>query len=393
MAVLRVVLLVVAVLGVLSSRARLPLSTVPLALVAVGLVSGVLPVGLLPSALEPLAGALGFLLVAVPLSVLLDRLGFFLALSRVVGSHRHAGAWLWALAAGVVAVLNLDAAVVLLTPLYVALARRWSLDVRALAFQPLLLSCLASSFLPVSNLTNLIALSGRPVSPLGFLAHLGLPSLAAVLVGYALWRRVLPLGPVGAPPREAVDKRVLVIGGAVVAAVLVGFLIGPLAGIAPWEVALAADVVLVCVVRSLPWRAVPLDLAAVAAALGVLAAAAARHVGLAPLFTGAGPVALVRASGAAAGLAALANNLPAVLVLRPLLPPGASDALWAVLLGVNIAPLVLVTGSLAGLLWSDVLRRLGAEVGPRQFSRVGVLVGLPALAAAVVVLVATTVLR
>jgi arsenical pump membrane protein len=131
----------------------------------------------------------------------------------------------------------------------------------------------------------------------------------------------------------------------------------------------------------------------VAAALGVLAAAAARNVGLAPLVTGSGPVAVVRATGVAAALAAIANNLPAVLVLRPLLPPGASDALWAVLLGVNIAPLVLVTGSLAGLLWSDVLRRLGAEVGPREFSRVGVLVGLPALAVALAVLVATTVLR
>jgi len=393
LAVLRVALLVLAVLGVLSSRARLPLSTVPLAIVAVGLASGVLSVGLLPSALEPLAGALGFLLAAVPLSVLLDRLGFFLALSRAIGSHRHAGAWLWALAAGVVAVLNLDAAVVLLTPLYVALARRWSLDVRSLAFQPLLLSCLASSLLPVSNLTNLIAVSGRHIPPLEFLAHLGLPSLAAVLVGYALWRRVLPMGPVGAPPREAVEKHALVLGGVVVGAVLAGFLLGPLAGIAPWEVALVADVVLVGLVRSLPWRAVPLDLAVVAAALGVLAAAAARHVGLAPLVAGSGPVALVRATGVAAALAAVANNLPAVLVLRPLLPPGASDALWAVLVGVNIAPLVLVTGSLAGLLWSDVLRRLGAEVGPREFSRVGLLVGLPALTAAVAVLVATTALR
>ena len=56
-----------------------------------------------------------------------------------------------------VAVLNLDAAVVLLTPLYVRVARRTGLDPVALAFQPVLLACLASSFLPVSNLTNLIA--------------------------------------------------------------------------------------------------------------------------------------------------------------------------------------------------------------------------------------------
>ena len=49
----------------------------------------------------------------------------------------------------VVALLNLDAAVVLLTPLAVRVARRAGLDPVAMAFQPALLACLASSALPV----------------------------------------------------------------------------------------------------------------------------------------------------------------------------------------------------------------------------------------------------
>ena len=55
--------------------------------------------------------ALAFLLAGVPLAALLDRLGFFAAAAAVT-----------------TAVLNLDTTVVLLTPLYLRLARRAEVD-------------------------------------------------------------------------------------------------------------------------------------------------------------------------------------------------------------------------------------------------------------------------
>ncbi|MGI8755893.1 MAG: hypothetical protein ACR2MB_08545 [Acidimicrobiales bacterium] len=48
------------------------------------------------------------------------------------------------MAAAVVAVFNLDAAVVFLNPLYVRIARRQGLPSEALAFQPALLASLGS---------------------------------------------------------------------------------------------------------------------------------------------------------------------------------------------------------------------------------------------------------
>ena len=63
-------------------------------------------------------------------------------------------------------------------------------------------------------------------------------------------------------------------------------------------------------------------------------------------------------------------------------------ALWATLIGVKIGPVVLVTGSVASLLWRDSLRRLGVEVHPRDVTRVGLQVGLPAAAAGAATLVA-----
>ena len=95
------------------------------------------------------------------------------------GGRGSRGGGLWVLAALVTTVLNLDAAVVLLTPLYVSIARRSGRDPLALAFQPVLLASLASSALPVSNLTNLIAASATGATTGGFVAHLALPSLVA----------------------------------------------------------------------------------------------------------------------------------------------------------------------------------------------------------------------
>ncbi|MEZ5202974.1 MAG: SLC13 family permease [Acidimicrobiales bacterium] len=77
-------------------------------------------------ALRTVMPALAFLLAGVPLASLLDDLGFFDAVAA-----RLQARWpelpvvaLWALAAVTTIVLNLDTTIVLLTPLYLRLARR-----------------------------------------------------------------------------------------------------------------------------------------------------------------------------------------------------------------------------------------------------------------------------
>ena len=69
-------------------------------------------------ALRTIRDPLLFLVFAVPLATTLDRVGVFGALAALVDGGRHLVAWLWLLAAGVTIVFNLDAAVVLLTPLW-----------------------------------------------------------------------------------------------------------------------------------------------------------------------------------------------------------------------------------------------------------------------------------
>jgi arsenical pump membrane protein len=102
---------------------------------------------------------LAFLLAGVPLAALLERLGFFAAATTVVlgrGHHERRVVGLGVLAALTTAVLDLDTTVVLLTPLYLRLARKAAVDPLPLVAVPLLLASFASSVLPISNLTALI---------------------------------------------------------------------------------------------------------------------------------------------------------------------------------------------------------------------------------------------
>lgn len=385
MAVVRIALLVAGVAGAILRPFRLPSWAAPVACAVVTVGVGGMSLGAARRALGPLSDPIAFLLAAVPLALLLDQLGFFSSLADVVIETGRGSGALWILAAGVTTVLNLDAAVVLLTPLYVRVARRSGRDVLALAFQPVLVACLASSALPVSNLTNLIAASWTGAGTLDFLSHLALPSLAATAVGWWCYRRVLRPDEMDAPAAAthaaggAGDRRrALSLGGAVVGVAVAGFVAGRAVGLAPWMVAVGADVVLVAVMGRVPWRFIPVGTALVAASLGVLAAAAVAQLHVERILGGAG-TASVAGTLLVAGVAAnLVNNLPALLVALPALGHHRSPALWAVLMGVNMGPVVLVTGSLASLLWLDALARLGVRVRARDFTRVGVRVGLPA---------------
>lgn len=404
-----VVLLAGAVAGALGRPFGAPSWVAPLVASVAALASGVVTPAVASRGLEPLASALGFLLAAVPLSVLLDRFGLFGAVADRLPRGRRLEAGLWWMAAVVVAVLNLDAAVALLTPLYLRIAERQGLDRWRVAAMPVLLACLASSVLPVSNLTNLIAVARTGASPLAFVTHLGLPSLLASATGLWLLRRWSPRGraPSGAtaadassdpplpdpgglerkgvaaadeqpgdPPPTLPGSVRLALGVVVVA--VVGFVLGPSVGVQAWMVALGADVVLVLAGRKVPMRSVPLGTAVVAAGLGVLAAGTAARLRLGDLLIvhSLGGVALTALAASAA--ANVVNNLPATLVALATGPHRVTSGLWPVLLGVNMGPTLLLTGSLASLLWADGARVAGLEVHWRDYLHLGLRVGVPA---------------
>jgi len=383
------VLLGAGVAGAITRPWRVPTWLAPLVAVLVALVVGIVDLHGARRSLDPLVEPLAFLLLAVPLAALLDRVGFFESVAAIAASRRHVVGGMWLLGIVTVAVLNLDAAVVLLTPLAIRTARRSGLDPVVLALQPVLLACLASSFLPVSNLTNLIVAGHGRFGAGDFAAHLGLPSVVALVVAWWCYRHAYGASGV-APSVDAsagavADPAALVTGGIVVAFLLVGFVVGPPLGVQPWMVVAVADVALLVRCRYVPVDAVPWGTALVAAALAVLAGAAVAHVSFDGLLRGSGPLATARVTGVAALGANVVDNLPALLVGLARLPRG-SALVWPLLLGVNAGPTLLVTGSLASLLWLDAVRRGGLALGAWDYARLGVRVGLPALVAATIVL-------
>ncbi|SDS30882.1 SLC13 family permease [Corynebacterium timonense] len=311
--------------------------------------------------LAPVLGFAAGMSVAVNLAA---EAGVFDTLAGWVEGARHAFPAFLALCVAVTVFLSLDTTAIMLTPLAIALARRAGASVTALSLAVVWIANLASLPLPVSNLTNLLALDAFG-GTYGFLSRSWAPALVGITVAVAASyaaRAIHPADPVAAPPRDAAAPRVPLL----ILAVAVAALLTPIPFWVTSTVAAAAMAAAVGVVKRpglIPWN--PLAL--------VVAVACATE--LLPPFELGWPLPL-----AGAVLANALNNLPAYLLLEP------ADATqrMQLLVGVNFGPLVTPWASLATLLWHDQLKRAGADLPWRVFVVYGailapVAVGLGAL--------------
>ncbi|MCW2523348.1 MAG: Arsenite efflux rane protein ArsB [Frankiales bacterium] len=328
---------------------------------------------------------LGFLVAITVLAELADRAGVFDAAAGVCARAARGSTLRLFLLISVLGTLttigmSLDTTAVLLTPVVLTLTDRLGLRPLPFALLAVWLANTASLLLPVSNLTNLLAVQSTGLSTPQFAARMALPALVAVLitVGYlgVLYRRDLRTRYEPPPVEPIADGWTFwVCAGACV-------LLAPgvLAGGAPWAVAVvcAGAAVLVFGIRDrrqlvgslLPWRLVILT-----EGLFLVVSAVARHGGSRLLGDLAGHSTLATA-GVAASASNLVNNLPAYLAIEPAVGAGNTTQHLSVLLGTNGGPLVLLWGSLATLLWRERCRARGVKVKASTFAAVG-LGGVP----------------
>ena len=277
------------------------------------------------------------------------------------------------------AFLSLDTTAVLVTPVVVFLARHARIHPLPFALTTVWLANTASLFLPVSNLTNLLAQHRLGLSPLGFTELLWAPALLGVAVPTAalwlLFRKDLH-GRFTAPEiPQAADKRLLAFSGVTVAVLLPALV----SGIAVWIPAAIAAAFLLVVFSirkpgALRWTMLPLQPLLLAMGLFLVVATLHDH-GLATVLAGAagsgnGFVDLLQMAGVGALGANAANNLPAYLALEPL--ADSPMRLAALLIGVNLGPLVSPWASLATLLWHSRLKAMGVEISWRAYALAGV---------------------
>lgn len=359
---------------------------VPAAFLCIG--TGLLSPAAAWTEIADLGPTVGFLAAILLLGHLADVDGVFRWLgAQLAGAASRPGRLLGlvvAAAAGTTAVLSLDATVVLLTPVVLATATRLRVPARPHVYACGHLANSASTLLPVSNLTNLLAFAASGLSFTGFTALMVGPWLVAIAVEYGvlrLWFRDDVRRAPDPAPAEAVPVPRFALG--VLGATLAGFGLSSPFGIEPvWVAAVGAAVL---AVRALVRRAItPFGVVRAAdplfclfvLALGVVVAGAGAQ-GLTDgvrsiLPESATLVGLLAVAGIAAVLANVVNNLPATLVLLAALGPAPPPGLvLAMLIGVNIGPNLTYVGSLATLLWRAVLGRHGERVDLREFSLLG----------------------
>lgn len=376
------------------------------ALAALGAL-GALRVERVASVLAETAPIVVFLVAITVLARAAQRAGVFeaaaLAAARLVGgTGTRLLLAVLALGTATTTVLSLDATVVLLTPVVLALARRTGAPVTPLALAVVLVANAGSLLLPVANLTNLLV-APRLGSPLEFLAAM-LPAQVVALgaLTAVLWLRyrgslARPLTASVPPPWSAVTDRTAFAGGLLaVAGVLPAVLTAT-----GWTLAvatLAAAGVAVATgggesidpgsptrrgrgwarVPQIPWRLAVFVLALFvtidAASQGLLGRVADAAV------SGAGPV---RAGLVGAAAANLLNNLPALLVLAPEVADG--PPLEGLLVGLNLGSNLLPTASLATILWLEQIRGAGVPDAAASFVTTGAAVTAVALPLALLV--------
>jgi arsenical pump membrane protein len=343
-----------------------------------------------------------FLVAITVVAEIADAAGVFDVAGHWAARAGHGRTWLlWLLIVGLsclsTIVLSLDTTAVLLTPVVISVARQLRLNPLPFAMTTVWLANTASLLLPVSNLTNLLALHRFQALGLGYPGYIRLafwPAVGAICATVAvlavihlrdLRGRYLP----EAPP-EPHDRTLLIVAASVCLALGPAFV----SGIVPAIPASAAALVLVgtLLVRNrpllrtvkIPWLIV-LGVSMLFVAVDLALGHGLRELLAGWVGTGTGTSDLLRVTALGAGAANVADNLPAYLALESV-TDNDPHRLMALLIGANAGPLVTIWASLATILWRERCRRAAISISMSRFAWQGAVCATAATLAAALAL-------
>ncbi|MDX2086992.1 MAG: ArsB/NhaD family transporter [Kofleriaceae bacterium] len=303
--------------------------------------------------------------------------------------------------------LNNDAAILILTPLVVALTRRLYPGNPAVTMAFAFAVFLAPGVAPfiVSNPMNMIVAEFSGLDFNSYAAVMLPISIAGAALTYLILRRVYrsvlqaarPVdgGPVTTIHRHPAERPTVIL----LVMVFLAYPIGATLGGEVWFVAVAgagASLVLARMYRIAPLRKVAghVSIDILSFLWGIfLVVQGLRGVGavdwLASIYgapTGSGEQLARIGVTSAAGSALIDNHPMSILNMMAIGSGDDPKPLLAALVGGDIGPRLLPIGSLAGLLWMDLLRRNGIEIGVGRFLRLGTIILVPTLALSLLML-------
>ena len=306
------------------------------------------------------------------------------------------------LAVVVTVFLSLDTTAVMITALAIPLARRNKIPVIGVAFAVVWIANIASLPLPVSNLTNLLAVGTSAFTGTAdYLIHAWKPALMAIIIVIAaaaivtlFFARIsTEIDEVAASGTStSAQYRQLLMICAPVVAVLMPVLASPI----PYWLSTSIAALIIagaCLPRHksllsmdlVPWNSLLLVTAVSAAAALVHTIGGAGWLGGLNVGGGESFLDLVTIAGAGGVTANLMNNIPAFLFLEPMV--GSPTSYIALLIGVNAGPIITPWASLATLLWHDQLRRAGVRIKWSTFIILGCILAPVAVLLSVAMLV------
>ncbi len=318
-------------------------------------------------------------------------------------STRHLFGLVFALGVVTSAALNNDASILLLTPLVIALVRRRYPDhpelIVPFAFAVFISAGVAA--LPVSNPMNMVVADFSGIAFNTYALHMLPVAIACWAIGFWVLMRVFrttlaaatPTATRRAPVRTTTAHALMML---LLVGVLASYPIVGMLGGAVWAVALCGALMSLVLARrhadqapariileGVSWETLAFLLGVLMLSMGLF------EVGLVDRLTNLYSGANLGVVGgvSALGSAVLNNHPMSQLNMLALHSAGSTDVgVLAALVGGDLGPRLLPMGSLAGLLWLELLRREQVEIRLGQFVKIGVIVTVPTMIAALAIL-------
>ena len=359
------------------------------------------------TAVNPIKILVLFLSMTI-LSVFLDELGFFRLLAGFALRHAHGGQKrLFFSLYFTVAILTVftsnDVIILSFTPFICYFAKDAKINPMPYLAAEFVAANTWSMALVIGNPTNIYLATAHGVDFLSYLAVSILPTVAAggvsLLALWLLFRKKLAMPLEGAAVQETVtDKVALGIGIAHLAVCTILLAIGSYIGLEMWLVALCAagslflsdGILCLCkrekprvlggCLKRAPWQLIPFLLG-----MFIMTEALSEQGTTAAIGNFLGTDFAVWKYGALSFVASnILNNIPMSVLFSSMMTAsnGGLGAMYATVIGSNLGAFFTPIGALAGLMFSSILAEHDIQFGYKDFLKLGVVVAIPALLAA-----------
>jgi arsenical pump membrane protein len=349
------------------------------------------------------------------LSLVLDEIGFFewaaLKMAKLSGgSGNKMFVYILLLGALVAAFFANDGAALILTPILLAKMKHLKMNpVAVFAFLMAggFIGDSASNPLVISNLTNIVTAGYFDLGFWEYAKAMFLPNLLSIAASIAvLWlyfRRDIPLkvdvSELPEPASVIKNMTMFRLSWAFLALLMAGYFIGDRYDLPVSLFALGGAVVFLFVanhykavkpimtVRAAPWQVVWFSIGLYVVVYGLKNAGLTDYLANAVTAMAAQgeAVAVIGTGFLSAGLSAVMNNMPTIMIMDIAIADAGQNALaYANILGANLGPKMTPIGSLATLLWLHVLANKGVKIGWGEYMKVGLVITPPVLLAALV---------